>query len=307
MTPLALTLVLLAAFIHAGWNLMAKKSGGDIHFAFVTTIGVLLCWSPLGLWFTWREAGRYGALQWSLIAASGAIHVAYYVCLLRGYRQGDLSVVYPLARGTGPLITAMVASVLLQETLGLHGWLGVAAIVAGIVLVAGGPALWPALRRSAEASADAEHRRLRAGVRYGLATGVFIAAYSVVDGYAVKRGGISPVLIDWLGSVARAAVMLPILAVMHRGRWAPARAALVAAWRQARRPALVISTMSPVGYVMVLYAATIAPLSQVAPMREVSMLFAALMGGTLLRERDAAWRLAGAACIAGGVIALALA
>lgn len=306
MSPLALGLVLLAAFIHASWNLLAKKSGGDIHFALLTTVGVIVLWSPLGLWMSWQEAGAYGPLQWALIAASGAIHVAYYVCLLRGYRFGDLSVVYPLARGTGPLITAMVASVLLQEVLGLQGWLGVAGIVAGILLVAGGPALWRALRSGAAGDAE-EHRRLRAGVGYGLLTGAFIAAYSVVDGYAVKRGGVSPVLIDWLGSLARLLVLLPLVALLHRGRWPAARDAVTAMWRQARRPALIISAISPVAYVMVLYAATMAPLSHVAPMREVSMLFAALMGGTLLKERDAGVRLLGAACIAAGVVALALA
>jgi drug/metabolite transporter (DMT)-like permease len=313
MTPIALALVLSAAFIHAGWNLLAKKTGGDIHFALLTTIGVIVIWSPVGLWFAWREAGGYGVLQWALIAASGAIHVGYYLCLLRGYRLGDLSVVYPLARGTGPLITAVTASWLLNEVLGVQGWLGVAGVVVGIVLIAGGPALWRSLRDDAKAGVHRrdhdhdrdQHRRLKAGVGYGLLTGVFIAAYSVVDGYAVKRGGVSPVLIDWLGSVARLVLLLPLVALTHRGRWHHARVAMGDAWRQTWRATLIISTISPVAYVMVLYAVTMAPLSQVAPMREVSMLFAALMGGTLLGERDAGVRLLGAACIAAGVIALA--
>jgi drug/metabolite transporter (DMT)-like permease len=304
MSALALALVLSAALIHAGWNLLAKKTGGDIHFALLTTIGVVVIWSPVGLWFAWREAGAYGALQWALIAASGAIHVVYYLCLLRGYRLGDLSVVYPLARGTGPLITAIVASWLLNEVLGVRGWLGVAGVVIGIVLIAGGPAMWRTLRGGAHGDA-VEHQRLKAGVGYGLLTGVFIAAYSVVDGYAVKRGGVSPVLIDWLGSVARLLILLPLVGVTHRGSWQRARTAFHDAWRQTWRAALIISAISPVAYVMVLYAATLAPLSQVAPMREVSMLFAALMGGTLLAERDAGVRLLGAACIAAGVIALA--
>ena len=304
MTPLALTLVLLAAFIHAGWNLLTKKTGGDIHFALLTTIAVIVIWSPVGLWFTWHEAGGYGALQWALIVASGAIHVAYYLCLLRGYRLGDLSVVYPLARGTGPLITAIVASWLLNEVLGPRGWLGVAGIVIGIVLIAGGPALRRTLRGGSHGNAH-DHARLKAGVGYGLLTGVFIAAYSVVDGYAVKRGGVSPVLVDWLGAVARLIILVPLLWMTHHGHWGRARATIGDAWRQTRRAVLIISAISPVAYVMVLYAATLAPLSHVAPMREVSMLFAALMGGTLLAERDMGMRILGAACIAAGVIALA--
>jgi uncharacterized membrane protein len=129
----------------------------------------------------------------------------------------------------------------------------------------------------------------------------------VVDGYAVKRGGVSPVLIDWLGSLARLLVLLPLVALLHRGRWSAARDAVGAMWQQTRRTVLIISALSPVAYVMVLYAVTMAPLSHVAPMREVSMLFAALMGGTLLKERDAGVRLLGAGCIAAGVVALALA
>ncbi len=306
MTPIALGLVLLAALIHASWNLLAKRTGGDIHFALLTTAGVIVLWSPVGLWFTWREAGGYGLLQWGLIGVSGAIHVAYYLCLLRGYRLGDLSVVYPLARGTGPLLTAVVASVVLDEVLGAKGWLGVLGIVAGIVLIAGGPKLWQTLRTSSSAAADPEaHARLRAGVLYGLVTGGFISAYSVVDGYAVKRAGISPILIDWLGSVARLVILVPLVAVVHGGRWREARRSVVAMTRQTWKPALIIVAISPVAYVMVLYAATLAPLSHVAPMREVSMLFAALMGGTLLQEHDSGLRLAGAACIASGVILLA--
>lgn len=306
MTPIALGLVLLAALIHASWNLLAKRSGGDIHFALLTTAGVIVLWSPVGLWFAWQEAGGYGLQQWGLIGASGVIHVAYFLCLLRGYRLGDLSVVYPLARGTGPLLTATVASVLLDEVLGMQGWLGVLGIVAGILLIAGGPKLWHTLRTSAAAATDpAAHGRLRAGVVYGLVTGGFIAAYSVVDGYAVKRANVSPVLIDWLGSVARLVILVPLVAALHRGQWHGARSAVADMARQTWKPALIIVAVSPVAYVMVLYAATLAPLSQVAPMREVSMLFAALMGGTLLQEHDSGLRLAGAACIASGVILLA--
>ena len=299
MSAFALTLVLVAALIHASWNLLAKQTGGDVRFALMSQIAVSLVWAPVGLWFAWREAFDYGLLQWALISASGAIHVVYFVTLLRGYRLGDLSVVYPLARGTGPLLTAMIATVLLGESLGLLGWAGVLAVVVGIVLIAGGPALWRALRAGAEAQVD--HARLRAGVGYGLLTGLCVAAYTVVDGYAVKRAGISPVAADYLGNLVR--VPLTVVWILMLGRREPLP--MAGYWRTTWKPALLIGAISPVAYVLVLYAATMAPLSQVAPAREVSMLFAALLGGTLLRERDVGLRLLGAASIAGGVIALA--
>lgn len=299
MSSLALALVLLAALIHAGWNLLAKRTGGDARFAFWASAAVAVLWAPVGLWYTWRDAGQYGPLQWALLCASGVIHVAYFVTLLRGYRLGDLSVVYPLARGTGPLLTASAATVLLDERLGPLGWTGVLGVVMGVGLIAGGFTPW---RRWRDATIDAgERRRLRAGVAYGLLTGAFIAGYSVVDGYAVKRAGVSPILVDYLGNLFR----LPVNLLLLRSMGAATVASLPAYGRAMWKPVLAIGFISPVAYVMVLFAATMAPLSHVAPAREVSMLFAALMGGTLLNERDAGVRLLGAACIAGGVIALA--
>lgn len=300
MSPLAISLVLAAALIHASWNLLVKQAGGDVRFALMTSTAVAVFWAPVGLWFSWQEVHGYGVLQWGLIVASGAVHVVYYVLLLRGYRSGDLSVVYPLARGSGPLLTAAVASILLGESLGALGWAGVAAVVGGIVLIAGGRRLWRTLRAT---DVSLDYARLRAGVGYGLATGVFIAGYSVIDGYAVKRAGISPIAIDYLGTIVRVPLTALWIAALALREPMP----LASYWRPMLRPALIVAAISPVAYVMVLYAVTLAPLSQVAPAREVSMLFAALLGGTLLREKDMVWRVLGAGLIASGVIALALA
>lgn len=300
MAPLPLTLVLLAALIHASWNLIAKKVGGDQRFALLTCVALSIVWAPVGAWFSWHEAGQYDVQQWGLILLSGLLHIAYYLILLHGYRVGDLSVVYPLARGSAPLLTALVATSFLGEALRLQGWLGVAGIVLGVALIAGGPATLRKLRtRDPD---DLDHQRLWLGVKYGLLTGLFIAAYSVVDGYAVKHAGIAPVLVDYLGNLTRLPFLVLIMAWTTRKAPLPLRDYL----RQNWRPALLVGTLQPVSYVMVLYAITLAPLSQVAPAREVSMLFAALFGGHLLGERDAGLRLAGAACIAVGVIALTL-
>jgi drug/metabolite transporter (DMT)-like permease len=298
MSALPISLVLLAALIHASWNLIAKKSGGDIRFALLTCFANGLLWAPLGAWLTWQHAGSYGTLQWSLIFANGAVHLIYYLTLLRGYRKGDLSVVYPLARGSGPLLTALVATSFFGESLRLLGWLGVLGIVGGIILIAGGPALIRAFR--SKDGSDTSHAAVRAGVIYGLLTGLFIAAYTLIDGYAVKHAAMSPVLVDYLGNLARLPLLIAILLIARQRE----KLSMGGYVRQMWRPALLIGAISPVSYVMVLYAATMAPLSQVAPARELSMLFAALFGGRLLGERDAGMRLLGAICIAAGVIAL---
>jgi drug/metabolite transporter (DMT)-like permease len=289
----AFLLILLAGLIHAGWNIAAKHAGGDARFAFFSSALVALVWAPVGWWFARGELARWGDTEWAFVVASGVIHVFYFVTLLRGYRRADLTVVYPLARGSGPLITALVAVLFLGEQLSALGGLGIAAVVGGVFLIAGGPGLWRA------AHDPAARERVHRGLAYGALTGVFIAGYSVVDGYAVKVLLMSPILVDYLGNLVRLVLFAP---TVLRDRTEAARL-----WRLQWKHALGVAVFSPIAYVMVLFAMQRAPLSHVAPAREVSMLFAALIGGHLLREGDRALRLLGAVFIALGVGALAFA
>ena len=292
MTPLALILVLAAAVCHALWNLVAKRSGGGVHFALIGALMVTVLWAPVAVWFGVQAVTGWGGLQWGVLAASALVHLMYFNSLLLGYRAADLTVVYPVARGSGPLLASLGAVLLLGESLSPLGAGGAIAVVCGVFLVAGGPAL---LRRAHE---PAERRRVRHGIAWGSLTGVFIAGYTVIDGYAVKVLLLAPVLVDYVGNVLRVPMMLPV--AMHD------RAGFVSACKSQWRAALVVALLGPLSYVMVLYAMRMAPLSHVAPAREVSMLFAALLGGSLLGEGDRVWRLLGAACIAAGVAALAL-
>lgn len=292
MPPGALALVLLAGLIHASWNIAAKKAGGDIRFAAFTTAIVIVGWGPLGLWLAWRHVPGWGPAEWALIAASALLHSGYYLFLLRGYRKADLTVVYPLARGSGPLLSSMAAVVLLGEQISALGAFGIAGVVIGVFLVAGGPGLW---RRGHDPHARA---RVRKGMVYGVLSGAFIAGYTVVDGYAVKILLISPILVDYMGAVLRIFVVAPpVLRDLRTAR---------IHWQAQWKYALFVGLVSPISYVLVLYAMQTAPLSHVAPAREVSMLFAALIGGQLLGEGDRWLRLFGAGCIAAGVMALAL-
>lgn len=288
----ALALVLFAGLIHASWNIAAKKAGGDARFVAFSGLVTIVCWAPLGLWLGVQAVPRWGRAEWSLIVASAVLHTIYYITLLRGYRKADLTVVYPLARGSGPLLASLAAVVLLGERISVLGVLGIAGVVVGVFLIAGGPGLW-------RASHDqAGNRRLRKGMAYGLLTGAFIACYTMVDGYAVKFVLISPILLDYVSSLVRMVFLAP---VVLRDRQA-ARALWHTQWKYA----IVVGILSPLSYILVLYAMQEAPLSRVAPAREVSMLFAALIGGHLLGEGARLPRLLGAACIAVGVIALAL-
>jgi drug/metabolite transporter (DMT)-like permease len=292
MTASSLALVVLAGLIHAIWNIMAKKAGGDVRFATFTALLMAVIWAPLGVWLGWDVLPTWRSVEWGLVVISGILHVLYYVALLRGYRKADLTVVYPLARGSGPLLSSLAAILLLGERITLSGVAGIVAVVAGVFFIAGGTRL---LRPAPDADS---HARIRSGMLYGVLTGVFIASYTVVDGYAVKIVLMSPILLDYYGNFARLALLLP---TVLRDR-ATARQH----WREQWKYALAVAAISPLSYVLVLYAMKTSPLSHVAPAREVSMLFAALIGGRLLGERDRVTRIAGAGLIALGVMALAL-
>lgn len=288
----AFALVLLAGLIHAGWNIAAKKAGGDSRFAFFTSILMVVVWAPLA-WFVGHDVvPHWGWEPWALVAVSGLLHLCYYVILLRGYRKADLTVVYPLARGSGPLMSSLFAITVLGEEISQLGLLGIVGVVLGVFFIAGGPSLF---RQRHDPVAQ---QRLYHGLLYGVLTGIFIAGYTVVDGYGVKVLLLSPILIDYLSSCLRVVLLSPVIV----RNVAEARAL----WLQQWRWALLVAVVSPIAYVLVLFAMQSAPISHVAPAREVSMLFAALIGGHLLREGDRWVRIGGAILIALGVTALGL-
>ena len=292
MSLTAFGLIVLAGLIHAGWNIVAKKAAGDARFAFFTAFIMMVLWAPLGWWLGRDVVPTWGRAEWALVVASGVLHVFYYVTLLRGYRKADLTVVYPLARGSGPLLSSLVAIVFLGERISALGVAGIAGVVLGVFLIAGGPGLWRA------AHDPAARHRVRKGMFYGVLTGAFIASYTVVDGYAVKWLLMSPVLLDYVGNFVRLLLLAPAVLRDRATAWV--------LWQRQWRFALAVAAFSPIAYVLVLYAMQQAPLSHVAPAREVSMLFAALIGGQLLGEGERGLRILGAVCIAAGVVALGL-
>ena len=292
MSATAFALVIAAALLHSIWNIAAKKAGGDDRFALIACVLLIALWAPVGVWAGWGVLPLWSWREWGVVLASAVVHLVYFQTLLRGYRLSDLTVVYPVARGTGPLLSSIGAVGLLGEPMSPVGVAGVAAVVLGVFFIAGGPGLW------AKAHDPAQRTRVRAGLAYGAATGALIAGYTLIDGYAVNVMLVAPVLVDYIGNLFRLPFLLPA-ALRDPGAFAQA-------WRSQWRHALVVAVLGPLAYVLVLYAVRLAPLSHVAPAREVSMLFAALIGGKLLGEGDRAARIAGALCIACGVAALAL-
>ena len=284
MTLLALSFVLLAAVTHASWNIYAKVAAESRHFVWLFSAGSVLIYGPVVIAVLIVERPVFEARHWLALAATSVLHLLYSLSLQSGYRHSDLSVVYPIARGTGPLLSFIGAGLLLGEALTAQAVMGLLLIVGGILLVAG---------------LVGHHRRApRVGVFYGLLTGALISAYTLNDGWAVKVLLISPFLIDFTGNLFRMLVLAP------RAWRDRARVALEA--RTYRKPVIIVSVLGPLGYILVLFAMRLAPISHVAPARELSTLVGAWFGSRLLREDSGPWRIVGAALIVAGVISLSI-
>lgn len=286
MTAFALSLVLAAALVHASWNYLLKLSGGGPAFVWLFALGSALFYAPLAAAVLWWNNPPLGLEALALMAASAALHTAYYLLLDRGYRAGgDLSLVYPLARGSGPLITVLVAVALLREEPSGLALLGALLIGCGAVALTGNPA------------ALARRGALRA-VSYALGTGCTIAAYTVVDKLAVASYLVPPIVQDWTANLGRVLLMTPLAF--------RAQAEIRSTWRRSKKEVLAVALLCPLSYILVLSAMVFTPVSYVAPAREVSILVAALMGAHWLSEGDAARRLAAAAAMVAGIVCLAL-
>jgi uncharacterized membrane protein len=281
---LALLLVIVAAAAHSAWNFLAKQKAHYNNLIWFSSVGESILFLPVV-----AQAGfhvRNLTASVACLVATGALHLLYTECLLRGYRSGDLSVVYPLARGTGPLLSSIGAIVVLHETLSLTAGMGASLIAIGIVTICGG------LRSLTQ-------RAARGGLLWGTLTGFVIASYTLVDGYAVRALSISPFLVEYAGNLFRTI----LLAVGMKGK----SSILAAEYKQCWKEALGISVLMPIGYILVLFAMRIAPISHVAPAREMSMMIGAWMGARLLNEGNVARRVVGSCLIASGVAALAVA
>lgn len=256
----ALGLVAASVVCHATWNLLAKRAavGGTVFVALWSVVASII-WAPLGIWTLAHSHIEPGSLWF--IAGALVLHTGYYLVLQRGYAIGDLSVVYPVARGLGPVLTCLVAVPLFGEDPGLLGWAGTFALAISVAVL-GKPRL-TALKP----------------VLYAVAVGVFIAAYTLWDKSAVAV--LAPVLINWSTDTGRALLFLPWL--IRR------RQEVRRVWTEHRVHVIGTAIFSPAAYMLVLTAFTMAPVTLIAPLREVSVLLVVFLGAKLLGEKDM-WR-----------------
>ena len=281
--------VLFGALLHASWNALIKSATDkSLDTALIHVMGAVVALPLLLL------AGLPPPSSLPYLAASVIIHIGYYIALAGAYKHGDLGLTYPIMRGLAPLLVAIASGIVIGEALSLPGWLGVLGISGGVLL----------LGLSRAAFANSAHR---AALGFALSNAVIIAVYTVIDGLgvrlAVEHGGTALQYVSALFLIDG----IPYFIFVMSQRKAQQR---VEAWAYMRKrwPLALMGTLASLGsYGIALWAMTQAPVATVAALREVSVLFAALLGALLLKEAFGLQRGAGTLLIVAGIAALKLA
>jgi drug/metabolite transporter (DMT)-like permease len=281
-SAVALGLVVASAFIHALWNLFAKRATGGATFVWLCAATGAVLYAPVAALVVVIVQPELDRTDLLFLVGTACLHLAYFLFLQKGYSVGELSLIYPLARGTGPLLATAAAIVLFDESPGAPAFIGAVLIGGGVL------ALARTNRREGQLPA----------IVFGLATGVSIAAYTLWDKHAVDALALPPLLMTWSNDFGRALLLTPVVAKR--------RAAILATWQRDRAAILAVAVLSPLAYILVLIALTSTPVSYVAPAREISILIGAALGVTVLDEQNAPYRMAAAAAILAGVIGLAI-
>jgi drug/metabolite transporter (DMT)-like permease len=280
MTTFVFLAVLFGAACHAGWNALIKVGLDPLSTTTLIAIGSAVV-AMLALPF----AGNPAAEAWPWLAASVLIHLFYFAALIESYRTGDLGQVYPIARGTAPLMTAGVATVFVGEPLGLAGWTGIATLAAGVVLLSA---------RGGRELAIVDRR----GVGFALLTALTICAYSVVDGIGARASGNPQSYVLWL--LLGNAVLLVPYALWRNGR------SVLPAMRLFWLRGLAGGALQTLSYGIALWAMTLAPIAIVASLRETSVLFGAAIAVVVLKEPLRPVRIVAAVMIVCGLVLIRL-
>ncbi len=289
MTAVSLILVLLAAVAHASWNLLLKRATDPEVFAWCLLVVATVLLAPLGVALLWYNSVGLTGL-WFILATI-ALHVLYFNLLARGYAQGDLSLVYPVARGMGPMLVPVLAVVFLNETIEPLAIGGIAAIIGGIYTISWWGNFHQVLRSPLLFLRSA-------GMRYAVLTGLTIAAYSIVDKEGV--GHVQPLLYMYFLSIGTAAMLAPYV-LLHKGV-----ESVRIEWRANAVPITIAGVLTFAAYGLVLTAFSISRVSYVAPAREVGIVIGVMLGVFLLKEPFGRGRLLGSGFIVAGLALIAL-
>ena len=285
MSPTSVALLLVTACLHATWNALTKRATDAFLFLWSSMTLATLTLVPVAWWIGFGDVWSAGAI--APVLGSAGVHAVYFVVLARAYREGDLSLVYPIARGLGVALVPVLAVPFLGEIPTIQGALGIALVVLGIVVIG-------VLGRAT--SGDGPFARgLPRGAPWALATGPLIATYSLLDHEGVRVVHPLPFLV----TTTSIALALTAPLALRRAQ------ALRAEWRAHGRTIAIASTTNLSGYLLVLFAFRSEPAGYVVATRELSIVVAALVGARLLGEGRAAMRVLGASVVVAGVALVA--
>ena len=288
MTGLAVSLILLSAFCHASWNLLLKRADNQEVFVWaLLAVGAVIL-LPLGVVLFWLHPASWPG-YW-LVIASACIHVFYFILLGRAYSKDDLSLVYPIARGIGPMFVPVLAVLILGERVTLSAGIGIALIVSGIFVVS-----WWGRFRLLWANPSFLVRD--SGLRYAVLTGLTITIYSLVDKEGVEH--VHPFLYMYLLTVGAAIGIAPYILLKY------GLTVVRQEWQLHALPVLGSSMLMFLAYGLVLTALSLSQVSYVVPAREVGIVLGVLMGVFLLKEQFGPGRLLGSFLIAIGLVLIA--
>jgi drug/metabolite transporter (DMT)-like permease len=281
-SPFVLSLLLISAVFHTGWNLLLKQAGEKRIATWWALVACSVCALPVLLFSPISIPS-----VWPYVLASAVFEALYYMVLVRAYGQGEFSLVYPIARGAAPALLAMWSVLFFGERLSLFGGLGLGLIILGLMIVGG--SAWFASRMLAPD---------RLSVLLALALAVTISFYSVIDGAAVKRN--PPVAYTVLAFAATALLLTPLIL----GRYG--LPAVVAEWKLHWRRLLLIGLLTFLAYSLVLTAYSMTQVSYAGAIREIGIVIAALAGWGLLGEELGKVRVVGAAVVFAGILLIAI-
>ena len=289
MTALALALVLLSALCHAAWNLLLKRSGNPEVFTWALLVSGSVVLFPLGVvLFLLYPVSSTG--YW-LVLASVVIHLLYFILLGRAYSRGDLSLVYPVARGIGPIFIPVLAVSILGEKVTPPAVLGIFVIISGLFLVSWWGRFRQIVARPSILLGDA-------GVGYAVLTGMTITLYSLVDKQGVAH--VQPFLYMYLLTLG-SAIGTSLYVLFKCGL-----AEVKLEWASNAWPILAAGLLAFLAYGLVLTALSLSQVSYVAPAREVGIVIGVLMGVFILKEPFGLGRVLGSSAIALGLLLIAL-
>jgi len=284
MTASALILVIVAALLHAIWNLITKQVNGGLPFFWLISLFSAVLFLPVVIFQLHKEHLTYAFGMLGIAFVSAVLHLLYFVALQVGYRKADLSVVYPVARGAGPLFSVAGAIMLFGERPRIISFAGIFLIAAGVIIMTGFK-----IRKDTA---------VIKGLNYGLLTGAFIAAYTLWDRTAVVEHHVSAIFITFASIILPLVLLIPVV-VKKR---AEAMQEVKTHWKQV----LAIAVFQPLSYLLILIAMKTTPITYVAPVRELSIVFGVFFGVNLLKEKDSLKRLIAAVIILVGIVLLAL-